>query len=522
MSYQRINTAQPGPLSRGLARVTLAALCLAVFGCTVGPKYHPPVTQAPVAYKELPRATQQNSGSSEWSVAQPQDASLRGDWWTIFNDPELNALEAQLDINNQNIKFYFENFMQARAIVREARAQYFPTFGTGPFYNRQRSSGNLRNSASAVSSGVVANSGAESTIYSLPFDLSWEPDLWGRVRNLVHEYQYAAQVSAADLQNEQLTEQATLAELFFEIRGQDALIQLYATTEKADEQALALTQAQYETGVGDKISVILAQNTLQSAQALSTNLGILRSQYEHAIAILVGQQASHFSIPDRPMTVAPPPIPVGVPSQLLERRPDIAAAERNMASANAAVGIAYAAFYPTLTLSASGGTETSLAKHLLDWPSRFWSIGPTVSETIYDGGLRRATVHQFIALYNADLATYRQTVLTAFGQVEDALSAVRILSQQIGQQRTVVASAQDALNLEMDRYRTGIDPYVDVVTLQTTLLLDQQNLTMLQVQQMTAAVQLVEALGGGWNRSQLPTPSQVEANPKSAEMKILK
>jgi NodT family efflux transporter outer membrane factor (OMF) lipoprotein len=369
---------------------------------------------------------------------------------------------------------------------------------------------------------VVTNVGSQSSLYSLPFNLSWEPDLWGRVRNQVHAQEYAAQLSAADLENERLTEQATLAVDFFEIRGQDALIKLYASTVEADQRALALTQAQYETGVGDKISVIESQNTLQSAQSVSTNLGILRAQYENAIAVLVGKSASGFAIPVRPITTAPPPIPVGVPSQLLERRPDVAAAERNMAAANAEIGIADAAYYPTLTLSAAGGTESSLAKHLLDWPSRFWSIGPSVSETIYDGGLRRATVHQYVALYNADLASYRQTVLTAFGQVEDSLATVRILSQQIEQQRTVVASAQNALELEMVRYRTGIDPYINVVTLQTTLLIDQQTLANLQIQQMTGAVQLVEALGGGWDRSQLPTPSQVEAKPASAETKILR
>lgn len=503
------------------AWLATAALLCGVTGCMVGPKYHPPAPQAPAAYKESP-SNFQNMGedSSPWKVAQPQDATLRGDWWTIFHDPELDSLESKLNIDNQNIKVYFEDFMQARAIVREARSQYFPTLGTSPAWNRQRSSGNLRNSASAVSSGVVANTGQESTIYSLPFDLSWEPDLWGRVRNTVHEYQYAAQMSAADLENERLTEQATLAELFFEIRGQDALIELYQNTVKADQQAVDLTQAQYDTGVGDKISLVEAQNTLQSAQAGLTNLGVLRAQYENAIAVLVGAQPATFSIPYRAMTAAPPPIPIGIPSQLLERRPDIAAAERNMAAANAEIGIAYTAYYPTLTLSAAGGTQSSLAKHLLDWPSRFWSIGPTVSETIYDGGLRQATVHQYIALYNANLATYRETVLTAFGQVEQYLAAVRILSQEIQQQQEVVGSAQSALDLEMDRYRTGVDPYINVVTLQTTLLLDQQTLASLQVQQMTSAVQLVESLGGGWDRSQLPTPSQVTAKPTKAETKI--
>ena len=501
------------PTRRFITGLLLLACALA--GCTVGPKYHPPAEQAPAAYKEAPAQFKNYSGP--WTVAQPQDAKLRGDWWEIFNDPELNALESQLEINNQNIKQFFENFMEARALVREARSQYFPTIGTSPSYSRSRSSANVGNSSS---SGGGSKTVQDESLYSIPFDVSWEPDLWGRVRNLVHQSQYSAQVSAADLENERLTEQASLADFFFEIRGQDALAALFADTVEADKKALALAQARYETGVDDKISVVEAQHTLESAQSAATNLGILRAQYEHAISVLVGKNPSAFSIPVRPMVTAPPPIPLGMPSELLERRPDVAAAERTMAAANAQIGIAYAAYYPNLTISATGGTESSLAKQLLDWPSRFWSIGPTISETIYDGGLRRATVHQYIAAYNADLAGYRQTVLTAFQQVEDSLAEVRILSGQIEQQKQVVASAQTSLELELARYQTGIDPYLNVVTLQTTLLGDQQTLTSLQVEQMTAAVKLVEALGGGWDRSQLPSPSDVARKTQEAENKI--
>jgi NodT family efflux transporter outer membrane factor (OMF) lipoprotein len=249
------------------------------------------------------------------------------------------------------------------------------------------------------------------------------------------------------------------------------------------------------------------------------NLGIARAQYEHAIATLIGKPASAFSISIEPRTSAPPPIPVGVPSQLLERRPDIASAERNMAAANARIGVAYAAFYPALTLSAGGGLESSAIKNILKWPSRFWSVGPSISETVYDGGLRRATVNQYIATYNANVAAYRQSVLIAFQQVEDSLAAVRILSQQIRRQQEAVDSSQTFLRLELGRYDTGIDPYIDVVIAQTTLLASRQSLATLQVQQMTASVQLIESLGGGWDRSQLPTPVQVtQAPPKSATM----
>ena len=490
-----------------------ALICFGVTGCVVGPKYHPPVTQAPTAYKETPPAQPaQNANTGTWTVAQPQDAMLRGNWWEIFHEPELNALEDQLNINNENIKVYFENYMEARAIVREARAQYFPTASTAPSFSRSRSSGNLTNS-------TQANPGKLSTLYALPITVSWEPDLWGKIRNEVRAAQYNAQVSAADLENERLSEQISLADYFFEIRGQDALIHLYADTVAADKNALQLTQTQYETGVGDKISVVQAQATLQTAQSNATNLEVLRSQYEHAIAVLVGKQASVFSIPVRPLTTAPPPIPIGVPSQLLQRRPDIAAAERTMAVENAEIGVAHAAFYPNLTLSASGGTESSAFTHLLDWPSRFWSIGPTLSEPLFDAALN-PTLHQYVAIYNADLANYRQTVLTAFEQVENYLAEVRILSQQIQQQQQAVASDQQALDLEMARYQTGLDPYINVVTLQTTLLIGQQTLANLQIEQMTGAVGLVGSLGGGWDTSQLPTPSQVEKSPPAAETKI--
>jgi NodT family efflux transporter outer membrane factor (OMF) lipoprotein len=336
----------------------------------------------------------------------------------------------------------------------------------------------------------------------------------------VRQAQYAAQVSAADLENERLTEQASLAEFFFEIRGQDQLQKIFNDTVDADQKAYDLTRSLYETGIADQISVVEAETTLRSAQAGATNVGIARAQFEHAIAVLVGKAASNFSVPVKPMTVAPPPIPVGVPSELLERRPDIAAAERTMAEGNAAIGIAYAAYYPTLTLNAEGGFESSSFSHWLSWPSRFWSVGSSVSETIFDAGLRRATVQQNIAAYNSDLAGYRQTVLTAFQQVEDALAEVRILSKQIQQEQQSVNSAQTFLQLEQGRYETGIDPYVDVLIAQTTVLADQQTLNGLQIQQMTSAVALVEALGGGWDRSQMPSPPQVTQKPPKSDTTI--
>jgi NodT family efflux transporter outer membrane factor (OMF) lipoprotein len=357
-------------------------------------------------------------------------------------------------------------------------------------------------------------------VFSIPGVVSWEPDLWEKVRNAVRASQYTAQLTAAELENERLTEQASLAEYFFEIRGQDKLQQILNDTVEADKKALEVVRAAYDTGVADQISVVEAQTTLESAQSAAINLGIARAQYEHAIALLAGKPASAFSIPVEARTSAPPAIPVGVPSELLERRPDIAAAERNMAAANAQIGVAYAAFYPALTLSATGGMESSAIKNLLEWPSRFWSVGPSISETVYDGGLRRAAVNQYIAAYNANVAAYRQSVLTAFQQVEDALAAVRILSQQIQRQQEAVDSSQTFLRLEQGRYETGIDPYIDVVTAQITLLANQRSLAEVQVLQMTASVQLIESLGGGWDRSQLPTPAKITQKPSKSETVI--
>jgi len=504
----------------------VAAIAAALTGCTVGPKYTPPAKQAPPAYKESnatippyapnPNATAAGDptlgGLGTWSVAQPQDAKLRGKWWETYNDPELNSLEEQLNINNQNIEQFFENFMAARSLVREAHSQLFPTVTVGPSLSGSQSSRNL-------GSGVVAGgfTGAASrsvnTLVDLPANASWEPDLWGKIRNTIHVQQYAAQISAADLENERLLEQAALATYFFELRGQDALQQILDATVAGDQKSVDINRAAYESGTIDQIAVIQAENTLQSARSQATNLGLARAQYEHAIATLIGKAASDFSLPPRAMLATPPSIPVGLPSQLLERRPDIAASERAMAAANAQIGIAYAAYYPNISLSSGAGFESSSWKHIFDWASRFWSVGASASETVFDAGLRRATVNQFVATYNADLASYRQTVLNAFQQVEDNLAALRVLTDQIQVQHQVVESARSALDLEQKRYDTGIDPYIDVVTQQNVLLSAQQVLAEIEIQRAVASVQLIEALGGGWDRSQLPTPEQVAAKP---------
>jgi NodT family efflux transporter outer membrane factor (OMF) lipoprotein len=478
----------------------------------MGPKYHPPAppTVAAPNYKESSVNFQDTEG---WKVATPQEAMLKGKWWEIFKDPELNALEEELNINNQNIKEYFQNLMAARALVAEAHAQYWPTVTANPAWTRTKSSGSLTNS-------TQANTGRTFTSMTAPLDVAWVPDFFGKIRNLVREYQYGAQVSAADLEQEKLIEQAALAQYFFEIRGQDALQEVLNNLVAADEKTLSLTQALYETGIDDYISVVEAKTTLQSAQSAAISVGVARAQYEHAIAVLLGKIPSDFKMPVKPLLTAPPPIPVGVPGQLLQRRPDVAAAERTLAQDNAIIGIGYGAFFPNVTLSAAGGFQSSTFANWFTWPSRFWSIGPSISQTVFNGGLYRAELHQYTATYNSHLALYRQTVLVAFEQVEDYLAAVRIYSQQIQREREALTSAQEYLNLSTARYQTGIDPYLNVLTAQNTVFSDEQTLVTLQIEQMVSAVSLIEALGGGWDLSQLPTPSQVSQKAPSADYKM--
>ena len=490
---------------------------LLLSGCTVGPKYHRPSVTTPEAFKELTPADYPSTDG--WKVAQPRDAALKGKWWEIFNDPQLNALEEQVNVSNQTIASAAAAFLVARAIVRQARSQYFPTVTVGPSINTSMQSGTLT-SGFATGSGSGTGTGTGTgvvvspqviTNYSLPFDATWVPDLFGRVRNNVRANANAAQASAADLENTRLTVQAEVAVDYFSIRGQDALKQLLDDTVVSFQESLRLTQALYETGIDSDEAVAQAETQLESAQAQDTNLGILRSQFEHALATLVGQPAPTFSISTGPLKAEPPAIPYAVPSQLLERRPDIAASERLMAQANAQIGVAVAAYYPTVTLSASGGFETSSFTSWFTWPSRFWSAGPAASETLFDGGLRKATVQQFRANFLETVANYRQTVLAAFQNVEDNLASLRILSVEIRQQDTAVGSAQRNLKIAIDRYRLGIDPYLNVITAETALFTNQQTAVNLRIQQMTASVQLVEAVGGGWDASQLPSAGLMSA-----------
>jgi NodT family efflux transporter outer membrane factor (OMF) lipoprotein len=439
-----------------------------------------------------------------WEPAKPQDTSLPQEWWKIFHESELDSLEEKLNSSNQSIAQAYQNFMAARAQVRQARAAYAPTLSTQPAYTRSRASANQ--SGQSIP-GVNLNSNA----FNFPFDVSWQPDVFGRIRNSVREFADAAQVSASDLANQRLTEQANLAIFYFELRGQDAEIDLFDRTISAYRQNLKLTQVRSKTGVDTEQSVAQAELNLNSAQATATNLGIARAQQEHAIAMLIGQPASTFSLPHRALLAAIPPIPVGVPSDLLQRRPDVAATERNMAQSNALIGVGIAAFYPNFNISGSAGLESSAINNWMAWPSRFFSIGPAAAETLLDGGQRRAVVAQYKAQYQAQVANYRQTVLSALQATEDTLASERILAIQIVQQQETVQAAARYYTLANARYRTGVDTYLNVFTAETSLLTNQDTLITLKIQQLTNSVQLIQNLGGGWNASQLPSESEVGA-----------
>lgn len=480
-------------------RKAMAVTLVLLQGCTVGPKYSVPTSPTAPAFKE-----QVAPDGTKWSPATPQDAAQRGQWWLIYNEPELNTLEDQLNNSNQNIAQAYHNFMAARAVVREARAQYFPTVSASPGYTRSRLSAN-------ETGQVIPGENLNSNEFTLPFDVSWEPDVWGRIRNTVREYANAAQVSAADLANERLTEQANLAIDYFEIRGQDEQIALYKQTIVAYQKVLDLTRVLSRTGVDSEQSVAEADLNLKTAEAAATNLENARAQYEHAIALLIGQPASTFSLPVHNLTTQLPVIPVGVPSDLLQRRPDIAAAERTMSQANALIGVETAAFYPSFSLSISGGLESTSVRNWLTWPSRFFSVGPSASETLFDAGLRRNTIAQYRSQYDADVAAYRETVLTAFQQTEDGLSSQRVLTKEIQQEQEVIAAAQRYYDLSIIRYKTGVDNFLNVFTAQTALLADQQTSITLRVQQITTTVQLIESLGGGWDTTLLPSEKAVAA-----------
>jgi NodT family efflux transporter outer membrane factor (OMF) lipoprotein len=473
-------------------------LSLALAGCMVGPKYARPTAPTAPAFKEpLPENFKPQDG---WKPAQPGDAQLKGDWWTLFDDSQLNTLEAQIEPANQTLKQAEANFRAARAAVRFNRASEAPTIGVAP------SVGAIRDSNNQPYLNVSgANNGDGNFI--LPFDLDYEIDLWGRVRRTVTQAREQAQASAADLETSRLSLHAELAVDYFDLRSADAQSKLLHDTVEAFQSALQLTEDRYDGGASPLSDVTQARTQLQAAQVEATDVDLQRAMYEHAIAVLIGKPPAVFTLPPDPITVAAPTIPAipGVlPSQLLERRPDIASYERSMAAANEQIGIAQAAYYPTLSLSAVAGFAGTSAINWFSWPSRLFAVGPTLSQTLFDHGRRRATSDIAIAQYDGTVAAYRQTTLTAFQQVEDNLNALHNLEIEARQQHDATASAQQSLDLFNTRYEDGVDTYLQVITWQTALLQNQRNDIEITERRFEATVLLVKALGGGWNASQLP------------------
>jgi NodT family efflux transporter outer membrane factor (OMF) lipoprotein len=467
--------------------VLLAIAVLPFSGCAVGPKYHTPTVQAPPAYKEL----------GDWKPAQPNDQNLGGEWWKIFQDPQLDALEAQINVSNQNLKAAEAQYRQARAALRYNRADYFPTVTAGLSGTRTRVSAN-RPPPNSIFNGITEND------FTLPVDVSYMADVWGRVRKNVESYREQAQASAADLATVNLSMHADLAIDYFQARSLDAQEQLLNSTVQQYEQALELNQNRFDGGIASEVDVQQAKTQLQTTRAAAIDVGVARAQFEHAVAILIGKPPADFSLPPLPLTTPPPRIPVSVPSELLERRPDIAAAERRVASANAQIGVAKSAYYPTISLTGSGGFESSSITTLLNGPSGLWSVGLSALGTIFDGGRRHALTDQARAAYDFQVAAYRENVLTGFQRVEDNLAAARILENEAKVQDEAVVAARRSLDLSVIRYKGGVTSYLEVITAQSAALSNEVTAVNILGRRMASTVSLIQALGGGWDRSSLP------------------
>jgi len=466
-------------------------VCLVVTAaCSVGPDYVRPTAPVSSTYKEL----------GEWKRAEPRDDLARGAWWERYDDEELSRLEEQVTAANQDVVAAEARFRQARALVANARADWWPVVTVGVSATRARRSGNL---------GTTFASGSTTNQFAMPIEASWEVDVWGRIRRNVESSEASAQGSAADLEATRLSLQATLASDYFQLRALDAQRKLFDETIAAFEHSLALTRSRKAYGIASQADVAQAETLLESTRAQAIDLALSRAQLEHAIAVLVGIPAGDFSLAAAPLAAAPPAIPVGLPSELLERRPDVATAERDAAAANAQIGVAKAAYYPTVTLSASGGFQSTDVTNWLTWPSRVWSIGPSVTETVFDGGKRGALTRQARAAYDERVADYRKTVLAAFQNVEDELAALRLLDDELRRQTSAVAAARESVRLTIDRYKAGTVSYLDVVTTQETALADERTAVDILGRRMVASALLVEALGGGWSTEDLPSRAAV-------------
>jgi len=469
------------------ATVILALEVLSFGGCVVGPNYHLPPAPMPPAYKE----------GGDWKAAQPGDEKLAGKWWEVFQDPQLNALQEQVDVSNQNLKVAFAQYQQSRAVLRYYRADYYPTLTATPSAGRTRYSYN-RPPHSSTLDGISFND------FVLPLELSYEADVWGRVRRTVESYTAQAQASAADLATVNLSMHANLAFDYFAARSLDAEERLLQDTVVQYQNALDLNEALYQGGLASEVGVQEAKTQLETTRAQAIDVGVARAQFEHAVAVLIGKPPAEFTLPPLPLTAPPPLIPVGLPSELLERRPDIAAAERQMASANAQIGVAKAAYYPSIGLTASGGFESGSLTTLLQGPSGWWSVGASALQTIFDAGRRRAVSDQAIQGYDSAVASYRQTVLTAFQQVEDNLAALRILEEEASVLDAAVKASQSSLDLSLIRYKGGVTSYLEVTTAQSAALGNQVTAVNILGRRLANTVLLIQALGGGWDRSELP------------------
>ncbi len=478
----------------------LAGALLLLGGCAVGPNYRRPTAPVTPTFKETP--------PEGWKQAQPNEAITRGKWWEIYNDPALNALEEQVSISNQNVLVAMAQYREARDAVRIARSGFFPNITASPAITESRTSPNL---STGTSINFIAGTRTE---YNLPVDVSYQADVWGNIRRSVRGSASTAQASAADLENARLTFQSELAEFYFELHGLDGDEDLLERTVVIYQQYLKLTQDRFQFGIASGADVAQAQTQLYTTQAQLVDLGVQRAQFEHAIAILIGKPPAEVTIPRVVLKLPPPPVPVGVPSMLLERRPDIAAAERQVAAANEQIGIAIAAYYPSVLLSASGGFQSSSITNWITWPSRFWSVGPQLAQTLFSGGRLHAQVDLQRAAYDATVGSYRQSVLTAFQQVEDNLAALRILQQEAAKVEQAVKAAEDSLAISTEQYKAGTATYLQVITAQSAALQDERTAVDVLTRRLTSSVLLIEALGGGWNASQLPTYPQIIATSK--------
>jgi NodT family efflux transporter outer membrane factor (OMF) lipoprotein len=477
----------------------LTGIPLLLAGCTVGPNYHRPDAPTAPAFKETAvPVPPPNPPGGGWKQVSPNDSALRPDWWAIYQDPQLDKLEQQVAVSNQTLKASYEQYMQARAAVQYYRSQFFPTVQAGPSASRDRQSQNR----------PLYVPGSKSTYNDifLQGQVNWEPDLWGNIRRAVEAQKATVQATAADLANADLSIRSELATDYFQLRGLDTQQRLLDTTAQQYEQYLSLTQVRFKGGVATDSDVALAQTQLDQTRAQAIDVAVARAQYEHAIATLTGTPASSFVLPPAPLDLQLPQVPVGVPSQLLERRPDVAAAERRADAANAQIGIAIAAYYPTVNLTGAGGFESKAPTTLIQGPSSLWSLGGSAVELLFDAGRRHALTEEARHAYEQNVANYRETVLQAFQEVEDNLSGLRILNSESAAQQRAVESARRSLEISTNRYKGGVTTYLEVITAQTTQLANERTAADITTREFAASVQLIKALGGGWDTTKLPTP----------------